>query len=451
MEPSIYEYPDVFRRAHLESPGEIPAEVFFLQQVWKRHRKSPTRRILDIACGDSPHGRLLAGDGFEVVGIDRSPTMIAAGRRKANELPNLRFYRRPIEKFTLPERAFDAAIFMSETFPVIVENADLLSHLKISRPCAQARRLVLHRHRSPGSDSRAWRSARCGASAPRARAASHSDIREFHRPIAWHSPLHSIYELECTINFPAGAVTTRDLIPVRYTTPSTLELAALASGMFKMVAAYCDLSFTKPLDKCRYRWLGSAAPRVSSGVAEMIDAGRAARHASRRRSEESESSRARRPAHDAVSFRTIARITPRCATSSASSIARRPQSQHAFEAALDAIGKVGAALALGIGVGRREPIGVPSRELVGIALANLVRGESFEQSEVHFGELIDRDERRRRRLRRFARLRTRERADSKKRGRSFVAATSRLDRARRAGASARVPVPTARRRCGRDT
>jgi hypothetical protein len=82
------------------------------------------------------------------------------------------------------------------------------------------------------------------------------DIREFHRPIAWHSPLHSIYELECTINFPAGAVTTRDLIPVRYTTPATLELAALASGMFKMVAAYCDLSFTKPLDKCRYRWLG---------------------------------------------------------------------------------------------------------------------------------------------------------------------------------------------------
>jgi hypothetical protein len=81
-------------------------------------------------------------------------------------------------------------------------------------------------------------------------------IREFHRPIAWHSPLHSIYELECTINFPADAVTTRDLIPVRYTTPAMLELAALASGLFKMDAAYCDLSFTKPLDRCRYRWTG---------------------------------------------------------------------------------------------------------------------------------------------------------------------------------------------------
>ncbi len=76
-------------------------------------------------------------------------------------------------------------------------------------------------------------------------------------------------------------------------------------------------------------------------------------------------------------------------------IARRPQSEHAFEAALDAIGKIGAALALGISVGRRESIGVPSRELIGIAFANLVRSETFEQSEVHFGEFVDRDERRR--------------------------------------------------------
>ncbi|HEV2169971.1 MAG TPA: class I SAM-dependent methyltransferase [Candidatus Binatus sp.] len=255
MEPSIYLYPDIFRRTHLESPGEIPAEVIFLQQVWKRHRKQPTRRILDIACGDSPHGRLLADDGFEVVGIDRSPTMLAAGRRKAGHLASLRFYRRPIEKFTLPEQLFDAAYFMSETFPVIVENAELLSHLRsvgralkrgglycidIDRqdPLPRVPRRTLWRERSARARDVAL------------------DIREYHRPVAWHSPLQSIYELECTINFADGPVTTRDLIPVRYTTPALLELAALASGMFTMVAAYTDLSFTKPLDKCRYRWIG---------------------------------------------------------------------------------------------------------------------------------------------------------------------------------------------------
>jgi SAM-dependent methyltransferase len=255
MEPSIYEYPDVFRRAHMESPGEIPAEAVFLQRVWSRHRKSPTRRILDIGCGDSPHGRLLAGDGFEVVGIDRSPTMIAAGRRKASALSNLRFYRRPIEKLTLPERPFDAAIFMSETFPILVENTDLLSHLKsVGRMLTRGGLYCvdIDRHdpipRVPRRTMWRERTARAPGVA--------LDIREFNRPIAWYSPLQSIYELECTLKFPTSTVTTRDLIPVRYIVPATLELAALASGMFKMVAAYCDLSFTKPLARCRYRWTG---------------------------------------------------------------------------------------------------------------------------------------------------------------------------------------------------
>ncbi|HYL57384.1 MAG TPA: class I SAM-dependent methyltransferase [Candidatus Acidoferrales bacterium] len=255
MEPSIYNYPDIFRRAHLESPGEIPAEVEFLQRIWARHRKRPVRRILDVACGDSPHGRLFAGDGFEVVGIDRSPTMIAAGRKKAPRDGMLRFYRRSIEKFTLPERKFDAAIFMSETLPVIVDNADLMSHLKsVGRALNRGglycvdidRQDTIHRV----ARRTIWRerNARAGSIPLK--------IREFNRPIAWHSPLHSIYELECTIGFPDGTVTTRDLIPVRYTPPWALELAARASGMFEMIAAYADLSFSKPMAKCRYRWLG---------------------------------------------------------------------------------------------------------------------------------------------------------------------------------------------------
>lgn len=255
MEPSIYNYPDIFRRAHLESPGEIPAEVSFLQHVWKRHCSRPVRRILDIACGDSPHGRLLAGDGFDVVGIDRSPTMLAAGRRKAPLSGKLRFYRRAIEKFSLPGRKFDAAIFMSETLPVIVDNADLLSHLKsVGRAlrrgglyCVDIDRQDVVRRVARRT---IWRERIAHAGTIPLK------IREFNRPLAWDSPLHSIYELECTIGFPDGHVTTRDLIPVRYTPPWALELAALASGMFAMVASYADLSFTKPIANCRYRWLG---------------------------------------------------------------------------------------------------------------------------------------------------------------------------------------------------
>ena len=68
--------------------------------------------------------------------------------------------------------------------------------------------------------------------------------------------MHSIYELECTIHFPTGPVVTRDIVPVRYTLPSLLELAARACGYFTMVACYADLSLTRPIEKCYGRWLG---------------------------------------------------------------------------------------------------------------------------------------------------------------------------------------------------
>ena len=114
MEPSVYEYPSIFRRVHMEKPGEIEEETDFLKQVWRRHLKKPVRRVLDVACGDSPHGLALARAGIEVAGIDRSPTMIAKGRKEAGAAP-IRFYRRPIERFRIPERLFDTAFFMSET------------------------------------------------------------------------------------------------------------------------------------------------------------------------------------------------------------------------------------------------------------------------------------------------------------------------------------------------
>src|SRR5436305_12259870 len=101
----------------MEEPGDIEREVTFLEHIWRRHLKRRIRRVLDVACGNSPHGQTFARAGIEVVGIDRSPTMIAAGRSQAAGIKALRFYRRRIEKFRLPEKPFDAAFFMSETFP----------------------------------------------------------------------------------------------------------------------------------------------------------------------------------------------------------------------------------------------------------------------------------------------------------------------------------------------
>jgi len=212
------------------------------------------RVVLDIACGNSPHGQLLAAEGIVVAGIDRSSAMIAAGRRQARGLSTLTFYRRAIERFKLPRGGFDAAFFMSETLPVIVDNADLISHLHSVAAALRRGGLYCvdidrHDNIEAAGRRRLWRQ----------RKVRHGEIfiaiREFLRPIAWHASAW-IYELECTIRFPDRTVKTRDLVPVRYLVPKLLDLAAQASGAFRLRAVYSDLSFDLPLDRCERRWWG---------------------------------------------------------------------------------------------------------------------------------------------------------------------------------------------------
>ena len=253
MEPSIYEFPNIFRHVHMERPGEIEHEAAFLREVWRRHYPRAVTRVLDIACGNSPHGQIFARDGIQAVGIDDSPAMLSAGRAESRRLDSIRFYRRKIERFTLPERPFDAAIFMCETFPVLTTNAALVSHFKaVAATLKRGGLFCIDVDRHDGVDlvkrRRLWRERKVKIGALRI------DVREFHRPIKWFEPMHSIYELECTIRFPGRAVVTRDLIPVRYTTPPLIDLLARASGCFSLIACYPDLSFTRPLAQCDGRW-----------------------------------------------------------------------------------------------------------------------------------------------------------------------------------------------------
>ena len=147
---------------------------------------------------------------------------------------------------------------MSETFPVLVSNDDLLSHLQsvgrllrrgglycIDIDKMDRIRMVRERKR--------WQ--RRKVRTPDATV----EVTTYDRPFPWYSAIQSIFELECRIQFrdrPNQVVTTRNVIPIRYTVPPLLELAAKASRMFEMIAVYTDLSFVAPLDECDRRWLG---------------------------------------------------------------------------------------------------------------------------------------------------------------------------------------------------
>jgi len=131
----------------MEAAGEIEEEVEFLRRVWKRHLKRTVRRVLDVACGNSPHGQIMARSGIEVAGVDRSPTMIAQGKQEARGLPLeiLSTADRQILYSREQLRLRDSSC--QRLFPVMVSNPEVRQHLKSVRHCAAARRNLLCRHR----------------------------------------------------------------------------------------------------------------------------------------------------------------------------------------------------------------------------------------------------------------------------------------------------------------
>jgi len=95
-------------------PQRIEREWPFLRRVL-----GEGGRILDLGCGTGEHSRFLASHGFDVVGIDASPSML----EKATEasLPaNLRFIEGDIaEVERLVGGTFDAALCLGNTLPHI--------------------------------------------------------------------------------------------------------------------------------------------------------------------------------------------------------------------------------------------------------------------------------------------------------------------------------------------
>jgi 2-polyprenyl-3-methyl-5-hydroxy-6-metoxy-1,4-benzoquinol methylase len=127
---SIYDFPDVYDVVMHRAHGVLEAEIHSILALLAR-RGVTQGRILELACGACAHGIPLAQAGCAVAGLDRSAAMIeAAARRAAAAGVSIELFQGDVIDFSLSIDPFDAAIFMFETFPIITEYADLISHFR---------------------------------------------------------------------------------------------------------------------------------------------------------------------------------------------------------------------------------------------------------------------------------------------------------------------------------
>ncbi len=105
---------------------EIEQQVIFLNKIFSKNK---CKKILDIACGHSPQGRLLAKKGYDISGIDLSESLLKLGKLRASqERVNVKFYKKDMSNFSLGK--FDAAYILFSSILHLYKKEDLFSHFQ---------------------------------------------------------------------------------------------------------------------------------------------------------------------------------------------------------------------------------------------------------------------------------------------------------------------------------
>jgi SAM-dependent methyltransferase len=102
------------------------AECDFIEALWGK-RMTGVKRVLDLGCGTGGHALLLAGRGYEIVGVDRSADMLQRARIKSEELQvAAKFIQGDITSIDFAE-SFDVSISMFAVMSYQTTNVALAS------------------------------------------------------------------------------------------------------------------------------------------------------------------------------------------------------------------------------------------------------------------------------------------------------------------------------------
>ena len=80
----LYDHPRYYELAF--SYRDIMREVDVFEECFRKYSRIPVRKVLELACGPSPHLEELAKRGYEYIGLDTNRVMIDYAQRKSKAL-----------------------------------------------------------------------------------------------------------------------------------------------------------------------------------------------------------------------------------------------------------------------------------------------------------------------------------------------------------------------------
>lgn len=103
---------------------DYPAEVDFIEALFKKYANGTVKTVLDMGCGTGGHALLLAERGYSVTGVDRSEAMLSIAEEKARKVNgSAEFFHADIRDFDL-NKEFDVVISMFAVMGYQTTNED---------------------------------------------------------------------------------------------------------------------------------------------------------------------------------------------------------------------------------------------------------------------------------------------------------------------------------------
>ena len=122
--PLLYDSPEIYDVAF---GWDLELELAFVESCLGRHVVDPVRRILEPACGTGRVLVPLASRGYDVLGYDQSPEMVAFAAARIARVGG-RVMRGDMATFR-PPGVFDAAINLVNSMGYLLEDEAVASHL----------------------------------------------------------------------------------------------------------------------------------------------------------------------------------------------------------------------------------------------------------------------------------------------------------------------------------